>query len=146
MARARPWCVPCVASAEKQVLTRRLRGARSHPLAARSGIQILGTGSPAACLCFSACLRSVKGGLAEIRWLRRPSVCRRSWQEAEHKLCLSAWEVLQVTKSCGAGNDFACERVWDRSRNRRGGRLACASDRRSSCACRFFWSVGHVRG
>ena len=67
---------------------------------------MLGTARSVACL---ACLPSVKGGLAEIRWLRRPSVCRRSWQEAEHKGCVSAWDVLQVTKSCGAGSDFACD-------------------------------------
>ena len=112
MARARPWCVPCITD-ERSAKARRNKSSDHEdcevlvPIRKREGVfQILRT-SPSACLCFLACLRSVKGGLAEIRVLRRPSVCRISWQEAEHKGCVSAWEVLQVTKSCGAGTDFA---------------------------------------
>ena len=39
---------------------------------------------------------SVKGGLAEIRWLKRPLVCRRSWREDEHALRSSAVQALSL--------------------------------------------------
>ena len=68
----------------------RLGGARSHP---PSGAQKLGTGSPTVFVLLG--VSSVKGVLAEIRWWRRPSVCRKSCQEAEHRGCVSVWEVLQ---------------------------------------------------
>ena len=49
-------------SSEKQDLRPRRRpGASSHPPAFRGGFQILGTGSPPVCLCFSACLWSRVG-------------------------------------------------------------------------------------
>ena len=74
-------------SANKEDLgPRRLRGAPSHPPTgavywAQAYVFVL------------LCVLSVMGGLAEIRWPRRPLVCR--WQDAEYKGCVSAWEVLR---------------------------------------------------
>ena len=104
--------------------------------------------------CFSAFLRS-RVGLAESRCLRKLSVCRRSWQEAEHKGYVLVWEVLQGRR-CLCEHAHTClrspaaqsltlrvKRVWGPFMNH-ARRSSCherqplrSSTDGVSCACRF---------